>query len=459
MPQENPAFARNADVLSLIRGFVNNPSYKTYKELASGALPADIAEALKALSAEDARRLMTTLPNELSADVFQELDVPLQLELFDVMGSDKAADILSEMESDDAADLISELDKEDAQDILSKLDEDADDVKDLLKYEEDSSGGIMATEFVALNVNWDVNRAFEELRALAPDADKAYYVYVTDDWDHLVGVLSLRDLVMADRTDIISDLMNRNVLSVKADSDQEDAAHIFKKYGFLSLPVVDDQNKLTGIISANDIIHVLEEETTEDIHKMSATLPLEDTYLGTSIFELWAKRVVWLLALFITGAFTSGIMKNNEALLARFVTLIFFVPMLIDEGGNAGSQASAIMIRALALREFELSDYMKVLWKELKVSLLLGLVIGSLGFAAAALMPAEALVWSQSGMIVGFSTFLVVLFGSVAGAALPLGAHLIGFDPAVLSGPLVTTLVDSVGLLIYFFMTKMVLGI
>lgn len=459
MSLEHQAINRNGDALSLVRGFLDNPSYQAYKNLSSGALPADIAEALKALSPDDRRRLLVLLPSSLTADVFQELDIPLQIELLDVLGEDKAAEIVSEMESDDAADLLSELEESDAQTILSKFDEGAEDVKDLLKYEDDSSGGIMATEYVALNARWDVQQAFEELRRLCPDADKTYYVYVVDDEEKLVGVLSLRDLVMADRSEKISSIMNTNVLSVKADSDQEEAAHIFKKYGYLSLPVIDQDNRLTGIISANDILQVLDEETTEDIQKMSGTLPLDRSYSSSSALELWSRRIVWLLALFITGAFTSSIMKGNEAIIGQFVTLVFFIPMLIDEGGNAGSQSSAIIIRSLALREFDVSEYAKVIWKEIRVSIMLGLSIGGLGFMAASFMRSPELMWAQAGIVVGLSTAIVVLFGSVAGSMLPLAAHLIGLDPAVLAGPLVTTLVDSAGLIIYFSIAKAVLGI
>ncbi len=456
---EQQAKNRSGDALTLVRAFLDNPSYLAYKNLSSGALPADIAEALKALPPDDRRRLLILLPSSLTADVFQELDIPLQIELLDVLGADKAAEIVSEMESDDAADLLSELEESDAQTILAKFDDGADDVKDLLKYEDDSSGGIMATEYVTLNARWDVQQAFDELRRLCPDADKTYYVYVVDDDDRLLGVLSLRDLVMADRSDKIGSIMNTNVLSVKADSDQEEAAHIFRKYGYLSLPVIDKDNKLTGIISANDILQVLDEETTEDIQKMSATLPLDRSYSSSSALELWSRRVVWLLALFITGAFTSSIMKGNEAVLSQFVTLVFFIPMLIDEGGNAGSQSSAIIIRSLALREFDVTEYAKVIWKEIRVSIMLGLSIGGLGFAAASFMHSPELMWAQAGIVVGLSTAIVVLFGSVAGSMLPLAAHLIGLDPAVLAGPLVTTLVDSAGLIIYFSIAKTVLGI
>jgi len=458
MQQENNVQAKSLDALSLVNAFLENPSYRAYKALASQALPADIAEALKSLTEEQCRRFLTLLPSEFAADIFQELDLDLQVELFGVLGAEKTADIVSEMESDDAADVLSELDEKQANEILEGMQEEGEDVKDLLKYEEDTSGGIMATEYVALNKDWDVNRAFEELRAICPDADKAYYVYVVDDDGRLIGVLSLRDLVMAERTDKIADIMNENVMSVKADTDQEEAAHTFKKYGFLSLPVVDDEGRLTGIISANDIIDVLDEETTEDIQKMSASLPLEGTYRSAKVLELWSKRVVWLLALFITGALTSGIMKGNEALLGQFVTLIFFVPLLVDEGGNAGSQASATIIRALALREFELGDYLKVLWKEFWVSAMLGLSLAVLAFAAAVVMPSESLHWMQAGTIVGLSTLIVVLFGSVIGSVLPLAAHMAGLDPAVLAGPVITTIVDSAGLLIYFGIAKSVLG-
>ena len=459
MQSEPRRAVREEDALSLIRAFLANPSYKSYTDLSLSALPADIAEAVKSLPSEERRRLLLLLPNELAADVFQEFDIPTQIELLDVLGAEKAAEVVSEMESDDAADLLAELKDEDKESILAGFEEGAEQVKSLLGYEEDSSGGIMATEYVSLNAKWNVQQAFDELRRVCPDADKIYYVYVVDDDGHLLGVLSLRDLVMADRMDSIESIMNTNVLSVKVDSDQEEAAHLFKKYGYLSLPVVDEQSRLTGIISANDIIHVMDEETTEDIQKMSASLPLEGSYLGTGVKELWIKRVGWLLALFITGAFTSNIMKGNEAILGQFVTLVFFIPMLIDEGGNAGSQSSAVIIRSLALREFDAGEYFKVIWKEARVSIMLGLTIGGLGFAASSVMSSGGLFWAQAGIIVGTSTLIVVTFGSVLGSVLPLLAHMVGFDPAVLAGPVITTVVDSFGLIIYFTIAKAVLGI
>lgn len=459
MQSEPHRAVREEDALSLVRAFLANPSYKSYTDLSLSALPADIAEAVKSLPSEDRRRLLLLLPNELAADIFQEFDIPTQIELLDVLGAEKAAEVVSEMESDDAADLLAELKDEDKESILANFEEGAEQVKNLLEYEEDSSGGIMATEYVSLNAKWNVQQAFDELRRVCPDADKTYYVYVVDDERRLLGVLSLRDLVMADRMDPIASIMSTKVLSVKVDSDQEEAAHIFKKYGFLSLPVVDEKNRLTGIISANDIIHVMDEETTEDIQKMSASLPLEGSYLSTGMKELWLKRVGWLLALFITGAFTSSIMRGNEAILGQFVTLVFFIPMLIDEGGNAGSQSSAVIIRSLALREFDAGEYLKVIWKETRISIMLGLTVGGLGFIASSMMSAEGLFWVQAGVIVGTSTLIVVAFGAVLGSILPLVAHMAGFDPAVLAGPVITTIVDSFGLIIYFTIAKTVLGI
>lgn len=459
MQSEPHRAVREEDALSLIRAFLDNPSYKTLTDLSLSALPADIAEAVNALPSEERRRLLFLLPNELVADVFQEFDIPTQIELLDVLGDEKAAGVVSEMESDDAADLLGELKDEDKESILAGLEDGAEQVKSLLEYEEDSSGGIMATEYVSLNVKWNVQQAFDELRRVCPDADKTYYVYVVDDERRLLGVLSLRDLVMADRMDPIESIMSTNVLSVKVESDQEEAAHIFKKYGFLSLPVVDDHNRLTGIISANDIILVMDEETTEDIQKMSASLPLEGSYLSTGMKELWVKRVGWLLALFITGAFTSNIMRGNEAILGQFVTLVFFIPMLIDEGGNAGSQSSAVIIRSLALREFDTGEYLKVIWKEVRISVMLGLTIGGLGFIASSIMSSEGLFWAKAGIIVGTSTLIVVTFGAVLGSILPLLAHVAGFDPAVLAGPVITTIVDSFGLIIYFAIAKTILGI
>ena len=284
-------------------------------------------------------------------------------------------------------------------------------------------------------------------------------MYVVDDERRLLGVLSLRDLVMADRMDPIASIMSTKVLSVKVDSDQEEAAELFKKYGISALPVVDEEDRLTGIITADDILHVVDDEATEDIHKMAGTISSDDSYLATPSSKHWRNRIIWLVILFFADLSSGFIMKGFEASLEAVVALTFFIPLLIGCGGNAGSQASAVVIRSLALKEVKLKDSASIVAKEAGVGLLLGLVTGIAGIVLSFVIPHAGVDWMAMGLTIGISILFTVTLGTVAGAALPMIATLLRLDPAVIAGPLITTVVDALGLIVYFSVAKLVIGI
>lgn len=422
--------------------------------------PADLAEAYSLLSDEDKRSLIRLLPSELAADIVEELDTEDQTELVTEIGTAKASGIIGAMESDDATDLLSELDEEQTEDILKKMGrEEAQEFKELLSYEDDSSGGIMGTEYVALTPNMKVDYALDFIRRTGREAQTLNDIYVVDADERLVGVLSLRDIVVANPMLKVSEIMHRKVVKVGVGSDQEEAAQLFKKYGFSALPVVDEHDKLTGIITADDILHVVDEEATEDIQKMAGTLSSDETYMSTRTTKHWFNRVIWLAILFLADLSSGFIMKGFEESLEAVVSLTFFIPLLIGCGGNAGSQSSAIMIRSLALKEVHLKDGLKVIWKETRIGLLLGLVTGLAGIVLSFLIPHAGVNWLHMGITIGISMLFTVIIGSVAGAGLPIIAMHLNLDPAVIAGPLITTIVDALGLIIYFSTARMIIGL
>lgn len=313
----------------------------------------------------------------------------------------------------------------------------------------------MATEYVSVHSEWTVEQTLSELRRVAPEAETVYYIYVLDDDEQLVGVLSFRDLVVAALDTRIDAIMNTNVLSVPVEADQEDVAQLFKKYRFLALPVVDKENKLTGIITADDILDVFEEEATEDIQKIAGTTPLEHPYFSSSIKELWSSRIVWLLVLFLAASLSGGIMQKFSTAMQTMIELTFFVPLLIDCGGNAGSQASTVVIRGLAVRDIRLRDIWAVMARELVVGLGLGAVMAGIGFLRAWRVGGSSAI----GIVVSLAVLAIVVFSTVLGAILPIVATALRVDPAVMSAPLITTIVDAVGLLIYFSIAQLVLQV
>ena len=371
------------------------------------------------------------------------------------MSTATVARIVDKMEPDEAADLLGDMPPHQARAVLEELEE-PEEVRPLPIRPDDSAGGLMTSEFLALRPRMTAGEALDAVRKWNPDAEAFYYLFVVDQSQKLTGVVGLRQLITAQLDTPIGKLMDTNVLSVKAGTDQEECARILSHYDLLALPVVDDNNKLLGIITIDDVVDVLEDEATEDIQRMGGALPLDQPYLETGVFEIAKKRVGWLMLLFVTEMLTGTVLRHFQDELQVVVALSFFVPLLIGTGGNAGSQTTSTIIRALAVGDVSLKDAFYALWHELRTGLLLGLVMAGIAFI-------RALTWG-SGMPLAITAasltiFIIVIWANVLGAILPLLAVKLGIDPPIVSGPVMSTLVDATGLFIYFTIARILLGL
>ncbi len=417
--------------------------------------PGDLAEIFEELDEDQQRALLEHLDPGTSADVLEELADEEAAELAETLPDATLSAIVDEMEPDEAADLLREMDPERRRRILAVL-EDPEEVRPLLVYPDESAGGLMTTEFLALRRRMTVSEALEAVRRLAPsaDPDNIFYLYVVDRHGKLVGVVSLYDLIRAEPHQLVMDIMDRDVIYVRSDVDQEEVARIFARYDLLSLPVVDAEGRLIGIITPDDVLDVVEEEATEDLHRFGGSQPLDRPYLDTSPLEVARKRVGWLLLLFVTASLTGTVMQLFTDELSRFVELTYFIPLLIGTGGNAGSQTTATIIRALAVEDVDLGDLLDVVWHEVRVGLFLGSIMALVGIL-------RALTWGTPWPIaqsVATALVLVILWATTVGAVLPLVMHRLGVDPAVVSGPFMSTLVDATGLFIYLQTARLILG-
>jgi len=414
--------------------------------------PPDQADLFGELPPTEQDQLLPRLDLEDSADILEELEEEEAAEIAARLEAEELARILDEMEPDEAADLLGDIPPERVAKVMAAMEE-AEEVRPLLIHADESAGGLMTSAKVTLHKEMTAEEAIAYLRAVAPESEDVYYLFVVDEDVRLVGVVSLRQLVIAPPHTRIEEIMDPNVIHVRADADQEEAARLMARYDLLALPVVDDGGHLLGLITHDDLVEVLEDEATEDIHRLGASEPLDEPYLDASILHIVRKRVGWLLLLFVTETFTGSVLRLFESELAEAVALAFFVPLLIGTGGNAGSQVSSMVIRALALGEVRFRDLVQVVWREIRVSLLLGLAMGLVGFI-------RALTWGSPvslGMTVGISLMAIVLWSAIIGAALPILASRLRIDPAVVSGPAMSTLVDATGLVIYFFIARWIM--
>ena len=419
--------------------------------------PADLAEVFEELEDAEQVDLLPRLEAEDSADVLEYLDDPDAAELAEELADADLVRIIDQMEPDEAADLLGDLEPERRRTILSQL-EDPDEIRPLLLYEDDTAGGLMTSEVMALRRRMTVGDALMAVRTAAPSSSSAetlYYLYVADRDGRLVGVTCLYDLLRANPSAIVSDVMSPDVISVHVDEDQEEVAHVMSRYGLLSVPVVNTAGVLLGIITHDDLVDVMEREATEDIQKLGASQPLDRNYLDTPVLTVARKRIGWLLLLFLTETLTGSVLRHYESELASVVSLSFFIPLLIGTGGNAGSQSTSTIIRSLALGEIELRDALPVLWHELRVGLLLGLTMGLIGFG-------RALLWRTPFSVaqaVSLALLSIVVWANVVGSVLPLLASKLRIDPAIVSGPFMSTLVDATGLMVYLQIAKLILKI
>lgn len=426
-------------------------------ELAEELRAADLAELIEGLSPAAAVRMVAVLPETVAAAVVDELDGSQRAQLFTDLERSKAARIADGMSADERADLFRSLPDDVSADLLARMPTAASsDVRELLRYPEGSAGGRMTTDFVALAPALTVERAIDEVRRLAEDKETINEVYVVDPNGTLLGSLSLSALVLARAGQPLSAVMDADVVSVQAETDQEDVARLFGHYDLLAVPVVDASRKLLGIVTVDDVVAVLKQEQGDDIQKLGAVASTEEGYFETDFWTFVRKRAGWLIAIFMGEILTATVLEHYEGVRKAFTAVEVFVPLIISSGGNTGSQASSLVIRGLALGEVGVSDGFRILWRELRMGLVLGGFLGTIGLL-------RALFVGHSGgggmaAAVGLALVACVTFGSVVGAVLPLIIKRLGFDPAVSSGPFIASLVDVAGIVIYLRIAILILG-
>ena len=415
----------------------------------------DIASFLSDLPDEKLIRVFRLLPKDMATDVFVNLDDDKKKNLINSLTQKDSKQIIESMYTDDAADLFDEMPAIMVTSLLSNVDKETrNDINFLLKYPDNSAGSLMATEYIHLKKGLSIKDSIQRIRDQKDDFVSYDSCFVTDEKRTLLGSVSVKDLLIKDPESLIDDVMEECDHVITTLMDQEEVANIFQDYNYSSLPVVDSENRLVGIITIDDIVDIIEAEATEDIEKMAAITPTDKPYIKTGVFETWKKRIPWLLLLMISATFTGSIITHFENALAAYVILTSFIPMLMDSGGNAGSQASVSVIRSLSLDEIEFKDTFKVIWKELRVAFLCGLTLAIANFVKLLLVDHV----SQSIALVVCSTLLLtIIFAKMVGCSLPILAKKIGFDPAVMASPFITTIVDACSLLIYFKIAGMVL--
>ena len=440
---------------------LSQKNYAEVKRILSEFNSVDLAEMLYEIPDDRLSIVYRLLPKELAADVFVNMDTEQQETLLSKFNDKEIKDVLNGLFVDDTVDIIEEMPAAIVKRILKQADKETrDSINAILSYPEDSAGSIMTTEYVSLKEEYLVKDAFEKIRRTGPDKETIYTCYVTDKSRKLVGIVSARTLLLSAPDDKISDVMETNVISVDTHTDKEYVAREIQRYGFLSMPVVDKENRLVGIVTVDDAMDVLREENNEDFSKMSAVTPSDKPYLKTSVFKIFLNRLPWLLLLMVSATFTSLIISSYEdALLGISVTLFACVPMLMDTGGNAGSQASVTIIRGIALGETMPKDVLKVIWKEIRVALMLGAVMSVVCFGK--LMLIDSLynpVTPMVALTVSIALFITIVLAKFIGSTLPLLAKVIRLDPAVVASPFITTFVDAISLIIYSNIALALLG-
>ena len=448
----------------LLMQLVEQRQYRRLREELAQMNEVDVAEFLDELDVEQEILVFRLLPKDMAAEVFTYLEnADDQEKLIGALSDRELREVLDELYLDDTVDLIEDMPANVVSRILRNTDASTrSQINQLLNYPKDSAGSIMTTEFVDLHPDATVEQSFARIRKVGLDKETVYTCYVTQN-RVLLGVVTVRRMLLSAYETRIGDIMETNVLSVNTHEDKEDVAQLFSKYDLSAIPVVDGEDRLVGIITFDDAMDVIEEETTEDFEKMAAILPSDKPYLKTGVFETWRSRVPWLLLLMLSATFSGMIITHFESVLASCVVLTSFITMLSGTGGNSGSQSSVAVIRALSLGEVEFSDMFAVVWKELRVALLCGVCLGAANFVK--MMLVDRLLMGNGevtvpvALVVCSTLVLTVLCAKIVGCTLPMAAEKIGIDPAVMAAPFITTIVDALSLLIYFAIASQVLGI
>lgn len=427
---------------------IEDKQYRQLKEILLELNAVDIAAFMEELDSERTVIVFRMLPKDLAMDVFAELPVENQQHIINSITDQELTEIMEDLYVDDAVDMLEELPATVVRRVLKSTTPDTRKlINQFLNYPENSAGSIMTAEYVGLKRTMTVEECFAYIRAHAVDSETIYTCYVMDEQRRLDGVVTVKDLLMNPYETKVGDIMDTHVIKVNTTDDQEMAADTMNKYDLLSLPVVDSENRLVGIITVDDIMDVMEEEATEDFEKMAAMLPSEKPYLKTSVFQLAKNRIPWLLILMLSSTITGGILLKYENAFAAIPLLVSFVPMLMDTGGNCGSQSSTMIIRGMAVGEIEITDIFKVVWKEIRVGVLVGVVLALVNFVRLMIQyPGNTMIC----VTVVLSIFFTVVAAKTIGCVLPIGAKALKLDPAIMASPMITTIVDAVSLMVYF---------
>ena len=453
----NKTMPEITDTLDTIKSLAEAKNVRELRAITEDMNDADIADAIEQLEPEERVVLFRALSRDMAAEVFAHLIPDTKEALVSQLTAPELGRIVDELFLDDAADLAEELPADVVNRILANASpETRRGINQLLQYQEDSAGSIMTTEYISLRPDMNVEEAFRHIREVGTDKETLYTCYVTDPKGILIGVVTVRTMLLSQYADKIGDIMtDTNLITVNTNDDREKVTEIFQKYDFMAVPVVDSLNHLVGIVTVDDAMEVLEEESTEDFHKMAAMLPMDEPYLSMGVGELAKKRVIWLMVLMISATLSGSILNHYQSVFAALPALIASIPMLMDTGGNAGSQSSTLVIRGIAVGELKLRDAFTVLFKEIRVSLIVG---GGLAFVNFFYKYAMSGDWLLS-LTVGISLFATVIFAQTVGGMLPLLAKSLGFDPALMAAPIVTTIVDAGSLTMYFAVASQIMNV
>ena len=443
-------------MLEEVKVLLEERKFSKLKKYLEDLNSADIPSLFEELEEEDIIIVYRLLEKEPAAEVFSELDSDLQEKLISYLTDKELKDVIDELFMDDTVDLIEEMPANVVKRILKHIDkEDRKTINELLRYPDDSAGSIMTTEFIDLKENMLVEEAFKEIKKDCVNTETIYNLYVLSLTRKIVGVIDLKTLLLANPKDKIKDIMDDNVIKVNTHEDKEEVAKLFDKYNEYAIPVVDNEERLVGIVTIDDAIDVMQEEVEEDFEKMAAVMPSEDTYLKTSVFTHAKNRIVWLLVLMLSSAFTGMILTSYEEAFAAIPLLVSFIPMIMGTGGNCGSQASTLVIRGMAVEEIELKDFIKVIWKEARVGILIGIGLFIVNAIRIYIQYKDLMLC----LVLGLTLIGTVLIAKIIGAILPMVAKKLKQDPAIMAAPFITTIVDLCSMMIYFKIATMLLGL
>ncbi|MBP3388770.1 MAG: magnesium transporter [Clostridia bacterium] len=458
---ENENIATLELLLETLKARIESRQFTALRQLLEPLQPADVAQLLEEIEEKDLPLVYRLLPKETAAETFTYMEPEQQHQLILSFSDAELRETLDQLYLDDAVDLIEEMPANVVARILKNTDAATRrSINDILHYPKDSAGSLMTIEYVYLRPNMTVTQAFEQIRRVGVDKETIYTCYVTEN-RRLLGVVTVKDLLISPPDRLIEDIMETNVVYIHTLDDKEFVAQQFSKYDLLAIPVVDQEKRIVGIVTVDDAMDVLQEENTEDIEMMAAITPTDKPYIRTGVWETWKKRIPWLLLLMISATFTGTIITGFEEKLAASVALTAFIPMLMDTGGNCGSQASVTIIRGLSLGELEMRDILRILWKELRVSLLCGITLATANFLRIWLI--DGLLLHNAGvtvavaLTVSITMLFTVIIAKLVGCSLPILAKRIGFDPAVMASPFITTIVDALSLLVYFGIATVIL--